>query len=554
MNLKDRINFKIKKFTKRDINLFLQNLQKFRYNLSRMENENSSISMVEDIEIFYASLLKVINDSQSVDKTDFFRFIALEYLLNSREYDDLIRKAMDSDEYKSNDNMKFNGNLNNDIIVLLKEYNYLMYDYRLKRLQEEYKKNPSNKKLKQEIEELLEEYSKLKQGNLSIYEMTKLKDKQKKFLESLYKKVKKILVQDLSESICLKLQFLKNIGCLDLYVKQYNNLMNKLYLYSVLHIENTGEFIDKITKSDSYINLSVEELMALNAFWTNRLTKEVETMNESIYVLMNINNISGKLMEEKDLSISEEDIKLYLAEYRTIVQRLTQYKLRKKEDSSTVTMLEDSRFASLPINMEEIFSKEDIECYGKDKLRRDFSKVLTLNNFSQLLYDQKDMVMECIFAYLLHGKGYFNSGYIQEKKQNESKVLIGIDLKGYNAPIMLHYHKAKIKRIVEEISMDTKIPLYRGADNFNISSSLGEEHLAPTNILFMLSKEQRLKLMQRAEILKSNDKNYRYVKHIAWMLHPKKEMPSDIFEEKKEIDLNTGEIIKALNHKDSRCR
>ena len=131
MNLKDRINFKIKKFTKRDINLFLQNLQKFRYNLSRMENENSSISMVEDIEIFYASLLKVINDSQSVDKTDFFRFIALEYLLNSREYDDLIRKAMDSDEYKSNDNMKFNGNLNNDIIVLLKEYNYLMYDYRL---------------------------------------------------------------------------------------------------------------------------------------------------------------------------------------------------------------------------------------------------------------------------------------------------------------------------------------------------------------------------------------------------------------------------------------
>ena len=70
-----------------------------------------------------------------------------------------------------------------------------------------------------------------------------------------------------------------------------------------------------------------------------------------------------------------------------------------------------------------------------------------------------------------------------------------------------------------------------------------------TNLLFPLNKEQRLKLVQRLDIMSKRDSNIRFLKHIVWMMNPKKEMPRDIAQDSKIIDLESGEIQTLSNKK-----
>ena len=214
-----------------------------------------------------------------------------------------------------------------------------------------------------------------------------------------------------------------------------------------------------------------------------------------------------------------------------------------------VISLKDARFAKVNVNLQDMFLEEDIQAYGEEKLKHSAESVISLNNYTQLLYDQKDMLMENIVAYFLNSNNYDNAGYIVNNDNSSSKSLIGIDLKGYNAPIMLHYHKDKLKEVVKEVRGNTYIPIYRGANDMIFTDVQRGNWWISTNLLFPLNKEQRLKLVQRLDIMSKRDSNIRFLKHIVWMMNPKKEMPRDIAQDSKIIDLESGEIQTLSNKK-----
>ena len=78
------------------------------------------------------------------------------------------------------------------------------------------------------------------------------------------------------------------------------------------------------------------------------------------------------------------------------------------------------------------------------------------------------MIIENMLTYISNTNAYINAGYViqDEEISANNKALICIDLKGYNAPIMLHYHKDKLKEIIKEITGNAEIPVYRGAKDF----------------------------------------------------------------------------------------
>ena len=86
---------------------------------------------------------------------------------------------------------------------------------------------------------------------------------------------------------------------------------------------------------------------------------------------------------------SDENIREYIAEYRLVVPNFTKYKLKRKEDLKEIKFLNDKRFAKFSLDASQLFSQNDINIYGIEKLNDLIFEILKLNNYTQLLYDQK---------------------------------------------------------------------------------------------------------------------------------------------------------------------
>ena len=541
MNIKRKILTRAMGLSEKDMNHFYQALEQLRKNIARIKESNKGLTANQCVNSLYRNFIEVLSESQNLDNVDFYRFFALEKVLKPKKTDEILLKAIHEKIYCDDSENSFNGNQENDVKSILREYFDIYYKYRLVRLQEESSKDPKNLKLKNEIMDVYAEMQRVKNGDLSIYDENKFIREQKDFLTKLHKRYKGILTNGLVEGLVVKLQLLHDMGRFDEYTKQYNKLLDRISLSSIFRVSEPEEIFKKLINKQNLDRLPVSDLLALNAFWTNRLTKEVERLNEAVYVLTKTDQMDMFFNGKEELGTLA--IRSGLAEYRTITSCLTDYKLKKKDNMQDVVTLNDERFAQVDVKLEEIFSEEEIKEYGKKKLDFILNSVLTLNNFSQLLYDQKDMMLENTVTYFLTSDNYFNAGYVEEENNRKSsKSLIGVDLKGFNAPILLHYHKEKLKKLVKSVTGGTVMPLYRGIKDFRTDSSQNENDWISTNLLFPISKEQKLKLAQRSEILGTADTNNRFVKHILWMYQPKKELPRDIWEESREIDLESGKI------------
>ncbi len=544
MKLSKRISLIEKYLTKRDIKYFRSSLKKFMKLILEMKEANPKASILDCIEKYNRDLQELVLTTHQVRYGDLFKYIAIESLLNSKEKGSILRRANERlDISELGRNVEFNGNLNHDYDSLVKFYfqeEVLRYEILSAKLQQ----NPGDNRIRKEMQELSEKFEKFKVKNLSTYEMTKLQNEQLESFGNWRKIFKNRLQDDLSKSIIKKILFLKKIGCLSEYEDSYNKTVDYNYLPSALRIRDKETFDSNLIDYKKFRNYSVAELVALNAFWTNKLVKEVEKWNEVIYVIINSNNFSS-FKDGVNFDLADEDIIYYLSEYRGLTPYITAYKHSDKmlEDAQNFDNKNDELvFAKFDIK--KIFSREDIEYYGYNELEGMLQSVIFLNDRSQLLYDQKDIAMEEMIGFILNTKEYGNAGISLESDDNKStnKPMIVVDLKGVNAPIMLHIDMDSVKRRVRIVSGDSKIPLYRGGKDIIKDSAQDGMSVIKSNIVFKLDSEQRKALIARAGCAGLKDTNAAYLMHIAWMTNPKKDMPEFIREPKRVIDLETGEI------------
>ena len=544
MSLKKRIISRAANIDERDLNRFHHSLLKLDDIVTRFKEKNQNMSILECVDTLYYNLFGVVDKSQSVDKIDFFRYICLDNMLKSKNLDHILKDAIKREIYKDPKSEIFNGNQAHDIDHILIEYFNFYYKYRLLRLEKQLEIEPDNEKLRRRINEIKQEKEKLIDGSFSVYEENKFIENQKVILEKLYKKCRLELETGLRKGVSLKILLLDKMKCFEGYVAQYNKMLERMSLSSILRVDDSNELLEKLVDEKFLSGLSVSELVALNAFWTNRLAKEVENLGEAVYILRKTGKLEDLTGDTENL-LSELEIRSGLAEYRTIAPYITEYKLDRRKDMKNVHRLEDDRFLKVDVEVEDLFTQEEIDEFGKDKLKTIIEMMLPINNYTQLLYDQKDIFLEDMIVNLLVSNNYQNAGLIiDEINKSHSKSLIGVDLKGFNAPILLHYHKNRLEEIVSEVKGNKDMPIYRGARDFKNSVFDGSEEVISTNLLFPISKEQKMKLAKRAQVISNTDDNNRYVKHILWMYKPKKEMPQDIYEEESVIDLETGQIAK----------
>ena len=542
MSLSRRIRLMTKSLTDRDVYFFRKDLKSFQELISRMREASPKASILDCIQGYNNALEELILKTNTIRSSQIYRYIAIESLLNSRDYNSIVNK-MNSKENTSGKDIEFTGNLQNDYQSLVKTFFYSEYILRYKELKKYLKMYPNDRRIQEELKEIEEHTNKIIAGKLSVYDYNKIQKKEKAYFQELRKMIKVDLTQILANNIYLKIDFLRQIGALNNYENEYNHTLEKLSMPSSFRIKDRKTFEQELMDKNKLKNYSVSELVALNAFWTNRLVKEVERRNEVIYVLQNSNNFTD-FSEGREFELIDEDIMYYLAEYRAIVPYITKFKNDKKNSGETKLVDGNSNLATVVFDIEEIFEQEDIDYYGFNDLDAMSYNVLLLNNRSQILYDQKDIAIQEMISFIVNTNEYRNAGisFESDEKANTNKPLIVIDLKGFNAPLMLHMIKGSLTRSVKNVSGKDVFPVYRGGKDFIVESSQRGRYTAKTNLLFKLNSEQRKDISARAGLVGPRDTNAKYVTHISWMLNPKKDMPELIREPKKVISLETGEI------------
>lgn len=542
MSLSRRISLMAKSLTDRDVYFFRKDLKSFQELISRMREANPKASILDCIQGYNDTLEELILKTNTVRSAQVYRYIALESLINSRDYNTIISQINARNNADVKD-IEFTGNLENDYNALVKTFFYSEYFLSYKELQETLEKYPNNKGIQAEIKRIKEEIRKISQGKLSAYDYNKIKSKQDEFFKQIRKMIKADLTAELSRNIVLKINFLIKIGALRKYEDEYNHTLEKLAMPSSFRIKDNKAFEQELIDENRLRNYSISELVALNAFWTNRLAKEVERRNEVIYVLQNSNNFM-EFSRGEEFNLSDEDIIYYLAEYRAIVPYITKLKIESKNAGRTRSVDEKNNLAVVEFNIERIFEQGDIDYYGFNDLDAMSYNVLLLNNRAQLLYDQKDIAIQEMISFIVNTKEYRNAGicFENDDKINTKKPLIVIDLKGFNAPLMLHMIKGELTKFVKSVSNKKTFPVYRGGKDIIINSSQSGKYTAKTNVLFKLNSMQRKEISARMAVASPRDTNAKYVTHISWMLNPKKDMPKFIRESKRVINLETGEI------------
>ena len=543
MRLSKRIRLIEKSLKSRDIYFFRKDLKSFQELISKMQEANPRASILDCIQGYNDALKELILKTNTIRSAQIYRYIALESLLNSREYNTIVSKLNAKYDSDSKD-IEFTGNLEKDYQALVKTFFYSEYILKHKDLKEYLKSAPNDKKLQVEIKEIEDQMNKILNGKLTVYDYNKIQNKEKKFFEDLRKMIRVDLNQELANNIILKIDFLRKIGALTNYEEEYNHTLEKLSMPPSFRISDKKSFEEVLLDRDKLKNYSIAELVALNAFWTNRLAKEVERRNEVIYVLQNSDNFVN-FSNGREFKLLDEDIICYLAEYRAIVPYITSFKNDKKNSVKTKFLGGNSNLATVVFDIKEIFEQGDIDYYGFNDLDAMAYNVLLLNNRSQLLYDQKDIAIQEMISFIVNTNEYRNAGisFESDERENTNKPLIVIDLKGFNAPLMLHMIKGELTRFVKNVSGKSSFPVYRGGKDIIIDSSQEGKYTAKTNVLFKLNSTQRKDIAARASLVGAKDTNSKYVTHLSWMLNPKKDMPALIKEPKRQINLDTGEIL-----------
>lgn len=553
MNLSKRISVIEKFLTKKDILYFRDALKKFKNLISKIKDANPEASILDCVEKYNEDVEDLILSTHQVRYGELFKYITVESLLSSRDKNKILKKnnsKINISEFGQT--VKFNGNLEHDYFSLIQFYfqgEVLRYEL----LSEKLKENPNNSRIRKEMNILSEKFENFKSKKMSIYEMTKLESKQIETFECWKKKFKSKLQEQLTSSIIKKLVFLKKIGCLSDYEDSYNKTVDIECLPSCFRITNKNKFDGDLIDYNKLRNYSVADLVAINAFWTNKLVKEVEKWNEVIYVIINSNKFNY-FKDGEYFELEDEDIIYYLSEYRGLIPYITKYKHSAQRLESSENK-KNEEIVVAKYELKDIFSKDDIAYYGYSELDAMLQSAIFLNDCSQLLYDQKDIAIEEMIGFIINTKEYENAGISLDNDDNKfsNKPKIVVDLKGFNAPITLHIDLESIKRRVKLISGSTIMPMYRGGKDLITNSAQNGKNIVKTNMLFKLNSEQRKAIIARSGIIGARDTNGAYITHIAWMINPKKEMPKLINESKKLINLENKEIME-LNEDNTKIK
>ena len=379
----------------------------------------------------------------------------------------------------------------------------------------------------------------------------------------------KELKKDYIESIKSTVGILSELGVIDEYISVNNSILVKEQ--GIPELEITQEEFESIYNDnpDSPLkHLSIAELSVLNAFWINRMTKELSSFSEAFFISNDLDlwdkiktapkrtqplkNISSddpdEIFEQTIIEVPiSPDALTALLEKMRFLEAETSFYFNLVSNNTPLSELEEhdivdpvtgrtqkrktAVYRDLTVEAGALQEQigDDYHHYfshvnngilseSQNDFITDFNLYCLAANITHNSYSIKDNIMISQLSNLFTNSGVSkNWGLTKEKRKkgfDRDKLLISIDIPGLNMPHRLHIRRELLEDFLKANQNSTRIPLYQGESDFNRTNSKNSS-IIPTPVLLPLSDEKKKKIKSLAKSTEETHPKYRFIQHLA---------------------------------------
>ena len=315
-------------------------------------------------------------------------------------------------------------------------------------------------------------------------------------------------------------------------------------------------------------NISLEALLAISSFWSNRYVKELDDYSKAMFAIHDLGLIK-KIINGENVNISISDISQILIKMDTFYKPALNFIERKQYEVLHSSNDEQSdnhviRYSYDPFinNMCSRFGNEYEEYFSEklpksnNNLKENLDWYLRLRNPIISSYSLKDLNINGLVASIENSYADFpNAGVILNNLSDDGtysdlpfSIAIGIDA-GLTFPIRMHTRKDILVDFLKSINYSTIIPIYAGSDDFK-DPSTGK--MLSASVVSPLTDKQKAFLKKAFKNIQNYD-NPKLVSHLAFIdsKYTPEHLRSSYFDERgrekkffdvKYVDLETGII------------
>lgn len=320
-------------------------------------------------------------------------------------------------------------------------------------------------------------------------------------------------------------EFLIENGCVEKYIESNNE--NAIADELTIESEQNRKAVYNMFNKEYLETLDINELVFLNVFYQNRMTKERRNVSSAVYYLDQL-----QLWNRKPKDIYNIDIKTLrkLIGKKYILDNIT----NEVEIESEYNIKTDDVVNLYQDDYNTIFSEKINEC--TTDLSSEIATNVKSKYNSKLNYTMKAHLLANMFENLNHSKN-INWGYIKQNPDEEKHtILLGIDYPGY-VPIYVHIPK-DVLRYILNMQGQYLINTYIGSEHRKAIKN-DKVKVQPTNILYKFPEEKKKEIVEICKGKKKGDEastNDNYLHHINSSL--KGILPYNTKEKRRKIGID----------------
>ena len=329
------------------------------------------------------------------------------------------------------------------------------------------------------------------------------------------------------QSIIVLINILDQLKLLAKYQREYKQELNKMDLGELAYeINGQGKELGmkELFSEENLKKLPIKTLMAQSAFWSNRLTKEIERMNNAKFICKDldlINKIVKFRIEKtngKEELISEDVIEKELEKIAFLNIVIEKIINQVEEDIKNTGIDGEVDIESYIRKISADYQEEYLKYFNKklpmcnNIIGNDIEQFIVAKNMINNLYKGKSAINFALLEEALLNEKILNWGYIEEEK-DEKFVLLGFDIEKLSGPLFLHIPLKEIEEFLERNRLESKIPIYQGENDFKINGK------KITIKLLMPIDNGKIKKLEEFKINQTEERDkFNFIEHCKYIV------------------------------------
>lgn len=329
------------------------------------------------------------------------------------------------------------------------------------------------------------------------------------------------------QSIIVLINILDQLKLLAKYQREYKQELNKMDLGELAYeINGQGKELGmkELFSEENLKKLPIKTLMAQSAFWSNRLTKEIERMNNAKFICKDldlINKIVKFRIEKtngKEELISEDVIEKELEKIAFLNIVIEKIINQVEEDIKNTGIDGEVDIESYIRKISADYQEEYLKHFNKklpmcnNIIGNDIEQFIVAKNMINNLYKGKSAINFALLEEALLNEKILNWGYIEEEK-DEKFVLLGFDIEKLSGPLFLHIPLKEIEEFLERNRLESKIPIYQGENDFKINGK------TITRKLLMPTDNGKIKKLEEFKINQTEERDkFNFIEHCKYIV------------------------------------